>query len=223
MHSYTSSYKQRPSSLSTLAKKLGTDKGSPIDDEPFNSKWYYHKYTDFYEFFFGPWRQHVVSMFECGIGTTNQNIESNMGIKGTHGASLYMWRTLFPNAHIYGADIDENILFEDERISTFKVDQLDAASVESLSKSLPSTLDIIVDDGLHKAEAAISLFKGLFNNLRPGGVYVIEDVWKGMVVDSMRDKLVTWADGEGLPYELISFSNSKHDVNLMVFRKPFEL
>lgn len=223
MYSYTSSYNKRPLFLNTMAKALGTDKGSPIDNEPFNRIWYYHRYADFYEFFFGPWRQHVVSMFECGIGTTNPSIKSNMGVKGTHGASLYMWRELFPNAHVYGADIDEDILFEDERISTFKLDQLDAESVDKLSKALPADLDIVVDDGLHEGEAAISLFKGLFNNLRPGGVYIIEDVWKGMAVDSMRDKLVTWADGEGLPYELISFSNPNHDVNLMIFRKPFTL
>ena len=32
---------------------------------------------------------------------------------------------LFPNAQIYGADIDKNILKDEERIKTFYVDQTD--------------------------------------------------------------------------------------------------
>ena len=42
-------------------------------------------------------------------------------------------RDYFPNANIFGADIDKNILFNDQnRIKTFYVDQLDRKSVENL-------------------------------------------------------------------------------------------
>ena len=42
-----------------------------------------------------------------------------MNINGKPGASLRAWRDYFENALIYGADIDKNILFKENRINTF--------------------------------------------------------------------------------------------------------
>jgi hypothetical protein len=52
-----------------------------------------------------------------------------MGRTGTPGASLRAWRDYFPNAEIYGADIDREILFEEERISAFYVNQLSESAI----------------------------------------------------------------------------------------------
>ena len=73
------------------------------------------------------------NIFELGIGTNNPNIESSMGEKYNPGSSLRALRDYFPNANIFGADIDKNILFNDQnKIKTFYVDQLDRKSVENL-------------------------------------------------------------------------------------------
>ena len=39
-------------------------------------------------------------MFECGLGTNNPNLKSNMTENGIPGASLRVWRDYFFNAKI---------------------------------------------------------------------------------------------------------------------------
>lgn len=221
-HSFTVSYKTHPQEFSALAKKLGSDKGSPIEDDKFVSKWKYHAYTDFYEHFLGPWRNNVQGVFECGIGTTDQSIQSNMGSQGTPGASLRMWRDLFPNANIYGADIDKNVLFTEDRIQTYWVDQTNRGSVESLSRSLPKDLDLIIDDGLHDATAAITLFKGVFGNLRPGGVYIVEDVWDIDNPFNFRKNFLESLDKDGIDYSVVELSREYKHIALVLIYKPFK-
>lgn len=144
-----------------------------------------------------------------------------MGPKGTPGASLRMWRDLFPNAHVYGGDIDPDILIQEDRITSFYVDQLDPESVSELSKKLPNDLDLIVDDGLHQADAAITLYQGIFKNLREGGVYIIEDAWKNLRFKSMRDELLEWLDANGVVYGTIVLSHEVHNTQLIIMQKPY--
>lgn len=79
----------------------------------------YHNYTTFYYYLFSSIRYENLRVFELGLGTTNPNIKSNMGPNGKHGASLYGWKDFFSNSNIYGADIDSDILFSEDRIKTF--------------------------------------------------------------------------------------------------------
>ena len=60
----------------------------------------------------------VTNIFEIGLGSINTKIVSNMGKFGKPGASLRAFRDFCPNAIIYGADIDQSILFKEERIKT---------------------------------------------------------------------------------------------------------
>ena len=59
-----------------------------------------------------------------------------MGSTGQPGASLKMWRDYFPNAMIFGADIDKDILFNDQRITTFYVDQLNSDSIKEMWRKI---------------------------------------------------------------------------------------
>ena len=116
-------------------------------------------------------------VFECGLGTNNPNLSGNMTVNGMPGASLKVWRDYFKNAQIYGADIDKDILFEEDRIKTFYVDQLNTASIEEMWKKIEiKNFDIIIDDGLHTTDANINLFLNSFKKLKKNGIYIIEDV-----------------------------------------------
>jgi hypothetical protein len=100
-----------------------------------------------------------------------------MGTQSRPGASLRVWRDYFPNAMIFGADIDSTILFEEERIKTFYVDQTSKKAIEELWNQIGvSDFQLMVDDGLHKFEAGICLFENSVSRLAENGYYVIEDV-----------------------------------------------
>jgi hypothetical protein len=179
------------SKLSDLALFHGTDKGGyGLVSSVF--PWPHHTYTDFYSKLFTLAKNSVVKVFECGLGTNNPAILSNMTIKGRPGASLRMWRDFFPNALIVGADIDNEILFEEERILTFYVDQTSARSIESMWETIGvNDFDVIIDDGLHTFEAGLNFFEHSFKFLKRDGVYIIEDVSEASLLkfqDYFKDK-----------------------------------
>ena len=164
--------------LSELCEKYGSDKGF-IDisgnNRPYN--WHPHTYANYYHSIFSLNRENVKFVFECGIGTNNPNLNSNMTKKGIPGASLRVWRDYFFNAQIYGADIDKEILFEEERIKTFYVDQLNSNSIKSMWENIKvEEFDIIIEDSLHQPDASYNFFINSFHKLKKNGVFVIEDI-----------------------------------------------
>src|SRR6185312_6509823 len=119
----------------------------------------------------------VKKVFECGLGTNNISLPSSMGENGIPGASLRVWRDYFPNASIFGADIDRAILFEEERIRTYHIDQTDPASISVFWQEVGlDGFDFMVDDGLHAFAAGSCLFNHSISRLADDGIYVIEDV-----------------------------------------------
>lgn len=139
----------------------------------------WHNYTVLYHHLFSPIRYKPLSVFEMGLGTNNVNIKSNMGGSGRFGASLYGWEQYFPNALIFGADIDADLSVVTHRIKTFYADQTSSASLKTLWANFQlqnRQFDIIVDDGLHEFHAGKTMFENSFHKLKSGGIYVIEDI-----------------------------------------------
>jgi len=151
--------------LAELFVKYGTDKGI----------W---GYTPFYAALMGPARFHVRRVLEVGI-CGFRDIPNNVV-----GASLFVWRDFFPNAQIYGVDIDERFIFNDqERIRTARVDAYDPAALHEVlthfARPGPGSdgrFDMIVDDAVHDPEPQIQLMNQLAEWMLPGGHYFMEDV-----------------------------------------------
>jgi hypothetical protein len=164
--------------ISILCDKYGSDKGTTLSHHK-NGRhtWNSHSYADLYFRLFNHCRNSVKLVFECGIGSVDPEITSNMGSKGMPGASLRVWRDYFPNATIYGADIDSKTLFQADRILTHLIDQTNRESIINFWSSIgKDNFDLILDDGLHTFEAGTCLFENSFNKLREGGIYIIEDI-----------------------------------------------
>jgi hypothetical protein len=88
-----------------------------------------------------------------------------------------MWREYFPNAQIFGADIDSKALFQDSRITTSQMDQTNQSSIQEYWMKLGGTsFDLMIDDGLHSFLAGITLFENSIHKLNQYGLYFIEDV-----------------------------------------------
>lgn len=154
--------------LKKLFDQYGSDKGNPN-----------HNYHWLYGAILGTRR--ASALLEIGLGTNNEDVVSNMTSNGSPGASLRAFRDFLPDAHIYGADIDRAILFQEERVSTFFVDQTDIDSFAELSAAIPDELDLIIDDGLHTPNANLaSLVFGL-GRLKIDGYFLVEDIGRHAV------------------------------------------
>mgnify|MGYP001275239097 CR=1 FL=1 len=175
-----------------------------------------HNYANYYLDLFDAFKNEVKLVFECGVGTYDLNIRNNMVNRGTKpGASLRMWKDYFKNAYIFGADIDKKILFNEERISTFYVNQLEKDSIISMwNKVDKKNFDIIIDDGLHTLDAAVTLFENSFFQLKKNGIYIIEDV-HFLYLNNLVKKLIRFNP------QVITLAHreGKKDNNLVVFRK----
>lgn len=141
--------------LHNLGKKYGTDKCD--DSHTYKNV----SYCDIYDKYFSNIRHKVKKFVEIGI---------------KDGASLKMWQEYFPNAIIYGIDIDPRCkAFEDDRIKCYIGDQNDENFLLEM-KRIIGNYDILLDDGSHITEHQIKTFKILYENCNDDGFYVIEDL-----------------------------------------------
>jgi tetratricopeptide (TPR) repeat protein len=142
--------------LDDLATKYGTDKGT----------WgYLPHYTRELEH-----RRHeITQVLEIGI-CGERDIPNNV-----IGASLWMWRDYFPEAHVHGIDIDPRWMLQADRISSYLGDQRDPESLRTIAAH-GAPFDLIVDDAIHDPDVQLTAMRTLLPYLKPDGLYVIEDV-----------------------------------------------
>jgi hypothetical protein len=124
--------------------------------------WKFNHYFDIYERHFSRFRGREVHLLEIGIYS---------------GGSLEMWEKYFgAQARIYGVDIEPGCkAYEAGAVRVFTGDQADRAFWQRFKEEVPE-LDIVIDDGGHLAEQQIVSLEELLPHLRPGGVYLCEDV-----------------------------------------------
>lgn len=155
---------QQPSTeLKVLFDKFGSDKATK------------HNYHLIYGIVLSE-KLAIKSILEIGMGTNNLKVVSNMGKYGKPGASLRAFRDFCINAEIYGTDIDKSILFSEERIATFYLDQTDSKTFQSLKNELPESLDLVIDDGLHSPNANIATLDFGLQIIKKNGWVIVEDI-----------------------------------------------
>lgn len=124
--------------------------------------WKWNHYLDIYHHHFKKFIGRDVHVLEIGVYS---------------GGSLEMWREYFgPKCHIYGVDIEEACkCYENEYTKIFIGDQAVPKTWKAFKERVP-ILDILIDDGGHDPEQQIVPLEEMLPHLRPGGVYLCEDV-----------------------------------------------
>ena len=150
----------RADDLDALARHYGTDKSSTG-----------HNYTPIYAQYFA-WRRLLVrSVLEIGVGGTSsvEGYETPAG-----GQSLQMWSRYFSRAEIIGIDIFDKAV-TGPRIH---FERGNATDPEFLGRVIEAygPFDIVIDDGSHIGREIIATFEHLWPAVKPGGLYVIEDL-----------------------------------------------
>ena len=138
------------STLDDLAKSLGTDKSSEI-----------HNYCDKYEKYLPFNRYDELNILEIGV---------------LDGKSLLTWKEFYYRSNILGIDINPDCKkYEEERIKVEIGSQADNVFLLDIMRDYGS-FDFILDDGSHMNEHVIYSFEHLFESIKSGGVYAIEDI-----------------------------------------------
>jgi SAM-dependent methyltransferase len=127
----------------------GTDKGVT------------HSYITTYERLFAPQRHDPIRLLEIGICT---------------GGSLMAWAEYFtsPESLIVGLDVTfDHLVFDFSSHSRIRAHLMDAR----VQVPPDGPFDFIIDDGSHYLNDQVRSFLLLKNHLKPGGLYIIEDVY----------------------------------------------
>ena len=126
-----------------------------------------HDYTPVYHALLAERRDKPLKLLEIGIG----------GYDDPHagGESLAMWRDYMPNADIVALDIAAKELDLGPRVTLVQGSQVDPDVIARLIAD-HGPFDVIVDDGSHDNAHVWESFRMLFPALKPGGLYLVEDV-----------------------------------------------
>ena len=123
------------------------------------------------------------------------------------GGSLEMWKEYFgPHCRIYGVDIKEACkAYEDDRTKIFIGNQGDRRFWNNFKSEVPR-LDVLIDDGGHHTHQQIVTLEEMLPHLRPGGVYLCEDVVGSLrgfatYVFGLADKLNGKSGGDRSPFQ----------------------
>ncbi len=147
--------------LTRLCDASGSDKG-------FRK----HLYTTVYEEFIKPGK--VQALLEIGLFCHDDQKKAGFDYFSS-APSLTMWAEYLPDARIYGYDIKD---FTSARGEWTGIIQGDQSKPEDLAKlrELGESFDVIIDDGLHASKHQQISFSCLFELVKPGGFYIIEDL-----------------------------------------------
>ncbi|WP_375424543.1 class I SAM-dependent methyltransferase [uncultured Friedmanniella sp.] len=97
---------------------------------------------------------------------------------GVHmGGSAQMWREYFgADVMIYGIDITpECKRWETPWFKVFVGDQSDRAFLAEIAAEI-GPIDVLIEDGGHRPEQQIATFEIFYPKVKPGGVFLIEDL-----------------------------------------------
>lgn len=136
--------------LTDIGTEHGTDKAE------------HHQFTEFYEEYFEKFSE--PNILEIGV---------------LDGASLKTYdEYFFHKAFIVGVDINDKKHLKQPTIGIIQADILSEQAVKACKEILPkdNLYDIIIDDGGHYMEQQQLTLYNLWDLLKPGGIFIIEDL-----------------------------------------------
>jgi hypothetical protein len=151
--------------LNKIGEYYGTDK-----------QYLHNYYNRFYQNLLSPYQKNC-DILEIGV---------------LDGASLKVWNEFFDNGIIHGIDIN-NYQSESDRIWMFNVDQSSQEKLMEFSNN-GFKYDVIIDDGSHKMNDVQITAQILFENVKDGGVLVIEDLQTSVECRMPEKSVFGWGD-----------------------------
>ncbi len=180
--SFNINYGNTITDLCNIGKKYDTDKSSQRIN--ITNERHCHPYTIFYDTLFSNKKNDYINIAELGI---------------LEGSSLLMWQEYFTNANIYGFDYDYNYInnfknkYNNDRITLNYINVKDENNIKNVFNDicLDNLLyDIIIEDTTHLFNDQINVILNTYNYLKPGGIMIIEDIFKAYNENDYLTKLL---------------------------------
>ena len=171
-------YKSNKSDLCEIGRKFDTDKSSQRSNV--TDIRHCHPYTLFYDGLFRNKKLEKLRIAELGI---------------LSGSSLLMWQEYFPNSEIYGFEYNDDLINEFKQknsqacISISHIDVTNSDSIRGAFINKDIMFDVIIDDTTHQFEDQIRVIENTYKYLKPGGVLIIEDIFKSYNEDDYITRL----------------------------------
>jgi hypothetical protein len=152
--------------LTEIFDRCGSDKatGVYLAESALGAGLMGHRYAERYPLYLEHLRDTPVRVLEIGV---------------EYGASVRGWRDYFehPNTEIVGFDIDASRAGRQdlERVTLVQGDQADEEALRGLV-AVYGPFDVVIDDGPHIPTLQISTFQKIFPFVKPGGIYIVEDI-----------------------------------------------
>lgn len=128
-----------------------------------------HPYSLFYDSLFSRRRHDKLNIAEIGL---------------LHGSSVLMWRDYFLNANIYCLEYYDELIrnfknnFNTDRIHLSTIDVTNNINIKEAFNNINEQFDIIIDDSTHQFEDQIRIIENAYKHLKPGGLFIIENIFK---------------------------------------------
>ena len=155
-------------SFTTLANREGTDKGTQAGAA--------HGYSLVYDTLLAPLRQvpHT-DILEMGLAIGGPELDGDIDRKVTSSPSVNAWLQYFDAPRVVGFDISD---FSSVTHDSFTFVRGDSGKRDDLEKlrALGRRFDVILDDASHASYHQQLALGVLFDALKPGGLYIIEDL-----------------------------------------------
>lgn len=138
-----------------------------------------HTYLDTYDKLFEPFRNKS-TILEIGLAT---------------GSSIKLWDRYFEESMIVGCDI--SVVFNPADLPTtdncnaIHIIEADATKPEFLENIKNYEFNICIDDGDHQTQSQIKTFNLLKHKMKPGSLYIIEDL---LALDVERERYLALHD-----------------------------
>ena len=150
-------------SLTEVFNNYFSDKGSLFEGHMYSKD--YEKLID----------KNIEFLLEIGVGAdwSNDKWQDPLG----NCASIRAWLEWLPNTTVYGFDINNKIkdLKDHPRFKFLQGNQNKKTDLIRLKNFIPDC-DVIIDDGSHFSYDQLLTFVTLWDKVKPGGYYFIEDV-----------------------------------------------
>lgn len=132
------------------------------------------------------------------------------------GDSLMMWNEYFVDSRVFGVDVDLGNVSYPNLGNAVLCDATDPSMFIEVFGD--AEFDYVIDDGSHVLEHQIAAFDHLFQRIKPGGKYFVEDI----LGDEPLSKLVDHVSKRGFKHQVVDTrrpDTTYNDLILIVFKE----